>query len=334
MKKMTIVDVHSHFFIPEYLQAVKDAGFENNGVPFIDGSPLPHWTEDSHLQMMEENGINTSILSAPAIHFAKGKQLVELARSFNQAAYDIKTKNPGRFGAFTTLPLPDVNATLNEISESLDVLNFEGVAMFTNYNGIYLGDERFDAVFDELNSRKAVVFVHPATPPVSDDVMLDVTGVMLEFPFDSVRAVMNLVRSGTMERCPDIKFIITHGGGILPFMAPRIGSILAASIKQPQQEFIRKIVSAIRSLYFDFTAVTHPGALASSKALMPTNHILTGFDFPTTPAAGIPAIINSVCSFNGFTDEDRNAFANRNWHSMLATDNSFLNQQLNTHGVL
>jgi aminocarboxymuconate-semialdehyde decarboxylase len=90
-----------------------------------DGNPLPQWTEEGHLKMMEENGIDTCILSAPAIHFTKGKQLVELAKSFNQTAYDIKTKNPGRFGAFTTLPLPDVNATLNEISEGLDVLNLK-----------------------------------------------------------------------------------------------------------------------------------------------------------------------------------------------------------------
>jgi predicted TIM-barrel fold metal-dependent hydrolase len=179
-------------------------------------------------------------------------------------------------------------------------------------------------VFDELNRRKAVVFVHPATPSVSDDVMLGVTGAMLEFPFDSVRSVMNLVKSGTMERCPEIKFIITHGGGILPFLAPRIGSMLSASMEQPPREFTRKLISAIRSLYFDFTSVTHPGVLASNKALMPTNHILTGFDFPTTHPAGIPAIINSVCSFNGFTAEDRNAFANNNWNAMLPIDYSIL----------
>jgi predicted TIM-barrel fold metal-dependent hydrolase len=118
---------------------------------------------------------------------------------------------PGRFGAFALLPLPDVDAALDELAHALDVLRLDGVGLFSSVNNRYLGDSLFDPLFDELNRRKAVVFVHPAHCEAPKEACLRVPPFVVEYVFDTTRAIVNLVFSGTLRRCPDIRLIVAHG---------------------------------------------------------------------------------------------------------------------------
>ncbi|MGH7906775.1 MAG: amidohydrolase family protein, partial [Candidatus Binataceae bacterium] len=151
------IDVHNHYLPPGYHDAVK-AAF--NGSP--DGIPrLPDWSSSTALEMMDRQGIATAMLSvsSPGVHFGGDQAARSLARSVNEFAARLTIDHPGRFGAFASLPMPDVDGALQEIAYALDVLKLDGFVMLTNANGIYLGDERFAPVFDELNRRHAVVFI-------------------------------------------------------------------------------------------------------------------------------------------------------------------------------
>jgi predicted TIM-barrel fold metal-dependent hydrolase len=151
------IDVHSHFLPPDYLTALRNAGIRD-----VDGYPLPQWPADLSLAAMHQNGIGAAVLSvsSPALGFVDGGAASELARSANESPRALITAHPDRFGAFALPPLPDVDASLREIAHSLDTLG-----LLTNYAGAHLGDQRFAPLFDELQRRKAVVFIHPTQPP-------------------------------------------------------------------------------------------------------------------------------------------------------------------------
>jgi predicted TIM-barrel fold metal-dependent hydrolase len=217
------IDVHSHYLPPGYRETAIAA---LKSVP--DGMPsMPDWESETTIAVMDRQGIATAMLSvsSPGVHFGDGAAARHLARSVNEFAARMAQDYPGRFGTFASLPLPDIDAALDEIDYALRVLKVDGFVMLTNFGGTYLGDAKFNPIFDELNRRRAVVFIHPTSPPCWEHIALGYPRPMIEFPFDSTRAVTNLIISGTLERCPDLRIIVPHGGGTLPFLTRRIARI-------------------------------------------------------------------------------------------------------------
>jgi predicted TIM-barrel fold metal-dependent hydrolase len=210
------------------------------GIP--DGMPqMPDWEPETTVAMMDRQGIATAVLSvsSPGVHFGNDDAARRLARSLNEFGARTVQDHSGRFGTFASLPLPNIDATLEEIRYALDVLKVDGFVILTNFGGIYLGDLKFDPIFDELNRRNAIVFIHPTSPACWEHIALGFPRPMIEFPFDTTRAVTNLVVSGTLERCPNVRIIVPHAGGTLPFLARRIDGMvsrlsLAASVPQPE----------------------------------------------------------------------------------------------------
>jgi len=311
------IDVQSHFLPPDYLAALRNAGIRD-----VDGYPLPQWTVDSGLAAMDQNGIGAAVLSvsSPALHFVDGDAARELARSVNESARALITAHPDRFGAFALLPLPDVDASLREIAHALDTLGLDGVGVLTNYAGAYLGDRRFAPLFDELQRRKAVVFIHPTQPPGFARLSLGLPAPVLEYPFDSTRAINSLILSGTLSRCPDIRFIVSHGGGTIPYLAPRFAPFMAAKPGEPPDLVgpgSKEVMEMLRRLYFDLTASTHHGALSAMLQLMPPSQLLLGFDFPFMPPATIAPVIASLESFEGLSSDDQQAIASGSARRLL-----------------
>jgi predicted TIM-barrel fold metal-dependent hydrolase len=190
------IDVHSYFLTPDYLAALSKTGIRD-----VDGYPLSEWSVDARSH--GPNGVRSSILSisSPGLSFVGGGAARELARSANENARALIEAHPDRFGAFALLPLSNIDASLDEISYALDALGLDSVGVLTNA-GAYLGDRHFAALFNELHHRKAVVFIHPTKPPGFAGLSLGLPAPVLEYPFDSMRAINSLILSGTLSRCP------------------------------------------------------------------------------------------------------------------------------------
>jgi predicted TIM-barrel fold metal-dependent hydrolase len=307
MPDSPIIDVHSH---ATRLRSI----LRQAGITTADGAPYA-WSPADTIEMMERNGIGSSILSPMPLSLDSvgADEARDRARSMNEELAAIVASAPDRFGAFGVLPLLDIEDAIAEAAYVLDGLKLDGVCIPTNVNGVYPGDTRFHPLFEELDRRGAVVFVHPTPPKVFDDVSLGIDGATLEFMFDSTRMITSLVYSGVLHRHRDLKVISTHGGGVLPYIASRI----ATHAETRNARFIPPMTAAdvmddLRSLYFDLTAAMTPAALASILQLMPMSHLLMGFDFPIRPEKLYRADLDVLASYEAFGDADRRAIRRDN----------------------
>lgn len=273
------VDVHSHFLVPEYIDALKKAKVENE-----DGFPMPKWSEEDHLSFMDQAEIELSILSlsTPHIYLNNDNQACDLARTINEVAAKVKQKYPRRFGFTAVLPTPDVEGSLKEIAYAYDVLKADGIKVASNSKGVYLGDPKLDPIFEELNKRKAVVIIHPSKPQVVPEGAYT-SGPMPLFEYigDTTRAVINLITSGTIMRYPDIKIVVPHCGSFLPCLIERISGVSAV---------LGKPVNAMESakkLYYDLAGDPLPRAFDALLTFADPHKIMYGGDFPYTPPAAI-----------------------------------------------
>ncbi len=272
--KMQRFDVHHHILPPEYVKTLTDKGILSLGTRF------PPWSIDKTLEMMDRTDIRTAIVSvsSPAANIGDVDVASALARRCNEFAAKMIADNPSRFGAFATLPLPHVDATMTEIAYALDTLKLDGVEMLTNYNGKYLGDPSFEQIIQEVNRRKAVVHVHPGEPPA---VPLKIPSATLEAPFDTARTVASLLFTGALEKYPDISFIFSAGGGALPMVAERIANAIEMFMPDLAKMMPKGVITYIKRLYFD-TALsrTNQYAYPSIRALVEESHLLFGSDWP------------------------------------------------------
>ena len=261
------IDVHHHIVPKEYLAALASVGIKN-----AVGEPFPQWDIENTLAFMNRQGIGIAInsVSAPGIYFGDNNFSQKLARKCNEISASIVNKHPNRFGAFAILPLPDIEVSVVELEYALDTLKLDGVALLTNFGGIYIGDAYYDDLFNELNRRKAVVFVHPSVPPL-DALPMIIKPAVLEFVFDTTRAIANLIHRGATKRFPDIRFIFSHGGGTVPFITWRIsfGN--------------KKIINQLKRFYYDTAVSATPYTLSSLLSLVEPTHVLYGSDYPFLP---------------------------------------------------
>jgi predicted TIM-barrel fold metal-dependent hydrolase len=301
-----LIDVHTHLFTADYRN-----GMHRAGVADVGGYPLPDWSLAQAVEVMVQHDIAASILSisAPGLEFVQGAAARTLARSVNEEQARIVQGHPSRFGALAILPLPDVDAALAELAYALDVLKLDGVVLYSNIGGHYLGDPVFAPLFDELERRRATVFVHPTAPPDFDPDARGYPAPMLEFPFDSTRMVMNLIGSGTLRRCPDVKIIVPHGGGTIPWLAVRMarGIERFSGIEPPMP--VADAIAAMATLYYDLTAATQPTMLDGLARLTSADHLLFGSDFPFMPGSLIPAAKAAIAAHPVFDQPARTAIA-------------------------
>lgn len=300
------IDVHSHFLPPFYQEACRANGHANpDGMPY-----LPGWSPEQHLELMDKHGISKSILSisSPGTHLVPGndEHARKLSRDCNQYAADLKKRLPDRFGYFASLPAPDVEACLQEIPRALEE-GCDGFALETNHHGTYLGDKLLDPIFDELNRRKALLFIHPTTPKCPCGVGQEPVAAapfagrlpnpMLEFLFDTARIVTNLFLSGTIRRCPDIRIILPHLGGAFPPLLSRwtgFSTIVPGLGEAVPESEVREAM--LRQFWFDMAGFAFPGQIKGlmQGAGVPHSRLMYGSDYPFTQPPGVELLLGQM----------------------------------------
>ncbi|MFJ4641321.1 amidohydrolase family protein [Streptomyces hygroscopicus] len=291
-----LIDVHAHFLTPRYVEAAQDAGHTRP-----DGmAAWPTWHPERHLELMDEWGIATSLLSisSPGTHFGDDRAARTLSRHVNETGADLKRRHPARFGHFASLPLPDVDAALDELAYAMDQLGSDGVTLKTNAHGVYLGDARFEPLLAELHRRRTPVFVHPTSPPHFEAVSLGRPRPMLEFIFDSTRTVSDLVFNHRLEQYPDIEWIFTHGAGALPLLTQRMElfrNVFATDTQTTSADTeTEPVPQQVSCLWFDIAGTPFPHQLPALSAAFGIDRILYGSDYCFTPAAGTAAQVASL----------------------------------------
>lgn len=266
------IDTHQHVVPPEY------AAWLRRNDQLAGGLPIPDWSLDRALEVMDHHWVETAILSVstPGVHLGDGADARAMARDVNDFAAGVVSGDPARFGFFATVPLPDVDGALAEIERSFDTLGADGVILLANHRGTYLGDAAFDPVFDELQRRRAVVFVHPSVPPGLPPVP-GLPPFIVDFLLDTTRAAVNLARSGTLDRCPDVKVVLAHAGGFLPYAAAR--AALAASPSGDHDDGMR----LLQRFWFDTALSASQSALPSLLAFAGEHRVTFGSDWPYAP---------------------------------------------------
>ena len=283
MTKPVTIDVHAHFLPPVYLDALQGAGMKT-----VDGGmPVPDWSPQRALEIMDEVGIAGAVLSvsSPHVNFVDPATAVTLCRSINDYAAEVRRRHPTRFGAYAILPLPDMAASLAELDRALGELELDGVALPTHAEGRYLGDASLSPLMERLDALSATVFIHPTAPCCFEAFGLELPAPMIEFPFDTTRAAASLLYSGTLERHRQINFILPHGGGTLPFLAPRMAGIGATPVLGERAVSPSQAMQAFARFYYDTALAVEPQQIAALRALAPVSQLLYGTDFPFAPPA-------------------------------------------------
>lgn len=250
------------------------------GIPWTGGPDVPQWSPALARETMDKAGIAAAVASvAPGVYWGDEALAARLARDCNDYLADLVRDDPVHFGGFATLPLPDVDASLRELEYAYDTLGLDGVVLFTSQGDRYLGDSAYDPVFAELNRRDAVVFIHPNTmPPGADVPAIDIPYGVVEFVFDTTRCITNLLYSGTLERYPRIRYIVSHAGGTVPYLAWRIAG--AGYLPQLRDRAPRDPMGQLQRLYYDTALSTSDFVFAALREFVPTSQILFGSDFP------------------------------------------------------
>ena len=260
------IDVHHHF----------NAAGQSTG-------PRP-WTIQNTLDQMEKFGIGVAILSPVqngAGHYDNTPKGRDAIRRTNDYGAELRQKYPAEFGQFAGVPFPDLDGNLKEIEYAFDTLKVDGVGIHTNDNqGRWPGDPYFEPMWQELNRRNAIVYMHPMAPNCCSALKYGPNSAMLEYDFDVARGVASIVVNGVMFRYPNLKFITVHSGGTVPMLAGRMKD----RVPQNAQQYLPNgLYAELRKWYYDVAHATYAWPFAAMKAFMPESQILFGTDYAPEP---------------------------------------------------
>jgi 6-methylsalicylate decarboxylase len=309
------LDLHHHFGSPRWTKRhaeMKRQGWET----FQNYSPA------LSIEAMDKAGVQTSFLSmtTPGIWFgdnfaAERQETIALARDVNEYGARMVADYKGRFGLFSVLPLPDVDASLKEIEYAFDTLKADGVGLLTSYGNMWLGDARLQPVLDELNRRQAIVYTHP-TDATCCHALANTNPSVVEWFSDTARSIQSLIQdppgagrggrgaAGTSQatRYANIKFIWSHGGGALVGTTRVIGTVSADALAGTPAPNSR--LHHIRRFYYDTAGAANPIVMPALKRLLGgTSQIVYGTDYPFGGIDGPRTIVNGLQTV-GFTAEE------------------------------
>lgn len=289
---MRVVDVHNHFYPPEYLDALRSGASVVRVTTDRDGNPLLHYPGDYNVavrghrdiayrqEVLEREGVSTQVitLTTPGTHVESPARAAELARLVNDAFARIVADRSPRFSALATLPLNDPRASVGELRRAVEELRLPGAMLFSNVNGVALSDERFWPLYEVADGLRAVLHIHP-TSPVGVEAMTEYWLMpLVGFPFDTTLAAAKLVFSGVAERFPRIRWVLSHLGGAIPYLAERLDRGYRA-FRECRTHIARPPSEYLKTWYYD-TVNFDARALTLAIEFAGARQVLAGSDYP------------------------------------------------------
>jgi aminocarboxymuconate-semialdehyde decarboxylase len=302
---MKVIDVHNHFYPPEYLDALRSGKSVVKVTTDSKGNPHIHYPGDYNVavaghrdiayrhEVLEKEGIDTQVitLTTPGTHVESPDYAAYLASLVNDAFAKIIAERGPRFASLATLPLNDPAASLKELRRAMEQLRLPGAMLFSNVNGIALADQRYWPLYEYADAKGAVLHIHP-TSPVGVEAMTQYWLMpLVGFLMDTTLAAAHLVFSGVAERFPRIKWVLGHLGGAIPYLAERLDrgyrafSECRANIKRPPSEYLKR-------WYYD-TVNFDANALQLAISFAGAEQILAGSDYPHQ-IGSIPSMLTAL----------------------------------------
>ena len=306
---MRIIDFHNHYYPPEYVDALKSSQSVIKVTYDNDGNPCVHYPGDYNIlvpghrdidyrqRVLDEHGVTTQLLTftTPGVHVEPPEISVAWARTVNDAFARVVGERPGRFAALATLPLNDPGASVAELERAMSTLGLPGAMVFSNVNHVALADARFEPLWRKANELGAVIYIHP-TDPLGVDAMLDYWLMpLVGFLFDTTLAASTLVFSGVVARYPRIRWVLTHMGGAIPYLAERLDRGYRA-FAECRQHIDRPPSEYLRHFYFD-TVNFNPAALRLALDFAGEDRIVAGSDYPHQ-IGSIPLMLDTLRGYD------------------------------------
>jgi predicted TIM-barrel fold metal-dependent hydrolase len=279
----TLIDTHHHFYPPQYLKMQIEYEKAHKMRPY---PGVSDWTPARAIEQMDKNGIKTAVVSlasTPGLWFDAGAESAnKTATLCREFAAEMRQKYPGRFGIFAPLSMMNIDLTVKEVEHAFDTVKADGINLQTNYGDKWLGDPVYKPVFEELNRRKAVVYVHPLVAACCNHLSVGTFPAVIEVPHDTTRTITSLLLHGSFARYRDIKWLFSHAGGTMPMMAGRINAFYG---KRPNlKEFAPEgIFGELARLHYDTANATSVPAMAALLKLVSVSQVTYGTDYPYFP---------------------------------------------------
>ena len=294
------IDFHAHAILPSYVDALRILKIDAQAE---EGFPLPQWSAEAHLQFMSDAGIDFTILSMATPHISDKSA----ARAINEEFAELCRCFPKKFAFVATLPLPNVESSIEEFFYATEKLGALGVKVASNSDGVYLGDERLDEIFSALNKRNALVIIHPSparTLP-RENVVTGKVMALFEYPADTTRAVLNMLANGTLEKFPNLKIVVPHCGSFLPYMKQRAGAMFQMLAAMNLMEPVN-FAASLEKLFFDTAGDPMPEQFDMLLKIASLDKIIFGTDYPYVPAQVVlrkKKIFDEELSRRGLTEK-------------------------------
>lgn len=312
---MRIIDVHNHFYPPAYLDALK-RGESSVTIKYdAQGNPEIHYPGDYNVavpghrdidyrqRVLEKEGVDTQVitLTTPGTHVETPQVAARLAQITNDDFARIVQERSPRFASLATLPLNDPAASLKELERCVEQLRFPGAMLFSNVNGVALADKRFWPLYEYANDRKLVLHIHPTFPTGVEAMQEYWLMPLVGFLMDTTLAAGHLVFSGVAERFPNIRWVLSHLGGSVPYLVERFDRGYRAFAECRAN--ITKLPSEyLKTWYYD-TVNFNPKAIELAIAFAGADHILAGSDYPH--AIGSIPLMKEALGKIGVSEADR-----------------------------
>jgi len=293
------IDIFPHILPVKYKEAFQKV---NKSEVFIKmHNIIPTLSDlDYRFRIMDEYDHLMQVLtlsSPPVENFADPQQSASLSKLANDEMAELVVKYPDRFAAAVAcLPMNDMNAALDEVDRAINDLHFRGVQIFTPISDKPLDSAEFLPLYEKMSQYDLPIWIHPQREMDYPDYRTEKTSKyavhsMLGWVYETSSAMVRLVLSGILEKYANLKFIVHHGGAMIPFLNRRVASFIDFSATRLKNRILEHIsgppIDYFKMFYADTAIYGNTAGLMCSYDFFGAQHLLFGTDMPYDSQFGL-----------------------------------------------